>query len=76
MKYFKMSLFEIFTYIQNAPKNEITMYNKLIELVKNNNVSEDPHDEYTMLRETLISQNKIWLDIIHGKYGFFDMILT
>jgi hypothetical protein len=71
-----MSLFQILTYIRNAPNEEIEIYNKLLDILKNNCFSEDPSDDnYINLQELLIHRNKIWYDIIHGKYGFFDKIL-
>lgn len=72
-----MALVKILSYIQNAPKEEILMYNKILDLAKTNMTnSEDPcnPDDYKILKNILINKNTIWYDIIYGKYGFFDKI--
>jgi hypothetical protein len=72
-----MSLNEILIYMRTAPKEEIEMYNKIVDMIKNDVLNkEDPSDsdDYKILQEALIQKNKIWYDVIHGKYGFFDKI--
>jgi hypothetical protein len=73
-----MSLSSTLLYIRNASEEEITIYNKMIEIVKNNTKNpEDPMnpDEYKLLQDTLIQKNKIWYDVLYGTFGFFDKII-
>jgi len=72
-----MALLSILSYIRTAPKEEIEIYNKIVEIGKNNIMyKDDPSnpDDYKILQNILIQKNSIWDDIINGKYGFFDKI--
>ena len=73
-----MSLSSTLSYIRNASEEEITIYNKMIEILKHNTKNpEDPMnpDEYKLLQDTLIQKNKIWYDVLYGTFGFFDKII-
>ncbi len=72
-----MSLNEILAYMRTAPKEEIEIYNKIVDMIKNDVLNkEDPSDpdDYKILQDALIQKNKIWYYVIHGNFGFFDKI--
>ena len=56
-----MSLLLILSYIRTAPKDEIEMYNKIVDKIKNDILNkEDPSniDDYKILKNTLIQKNQ------------------
>lgn len=72
-----MALVAILSYIRSAPKEEIEMYNKIVDMIKNDVLNkEEPSnpDDYKIIQNKLIEKNKIWYDVIYGNYGFFDKI--
>ena len=74
-----MSLLLILSYIRTAPKDEIEMYNKIVDNIKNDILNkEDPSniDDYKILKNTLIQKNQFWHDVINGNFGFFGKIHT
>jgi hypothetical protein len=63
--------------MRTAPKEEIEIYNKIVDMIKNDVLNKDDPsnpEDYKILQNTLIEKNQIWYDVIHGKYGFFDKI--
>lgn len=72
-----MALLLILSYLRTAPKEEIEIYNKIVDMIKNDVLNKDDPsnpEDYKILQSTLIQKNQIWYDVIYGKYGFFDKI--
>lgn len=72
-----MALLLILSYLRTAPKEEIEMYNKIVDMIKKDTLNKDDPsnpEDYKIIQEALIRKNKIWHDVIYGNFGFFDKI--